>query len=379
MSVMGLPVMGIPHPSPTRHPLIGCGLFLPIGIPSENATVEQIRKRAKWDNDDYVYRGLIVNGMFDPLFDTDQNVESSKELSDFIEAKYMVEDVSSKKFLDKLTLVELGSNLHIGKSLRVQDNDKPKGNNVFGPSVVNMVEHNNSSRFYVIEPNESVSSNLIKESKDDIFYENRFSSVPRPSLRILNGSKYIGASVVLEKVIEEDDPKTFDEAMRSQDVAFWKEAIKDEITIRLLIAMSSTHNLIIHQMNVKTSVLDGELEEEQAPKQWHQKFNEVVFSNGYLLNQANIYVYSKFDETGEGVIICLYVDDMLIFGANQVELDLTNEFLSSRFSMKDMGEANVILVSTLMDTNEKLMPNNGQAISQRILVILVLSTGKQFS
>nr|GEZ69184.1 zinc finger, CCHC-type [Tanacetum cinerariifolium] len=320
MSVMGLPVMGIPHPSPTRHPLIGCGLFLPIGIPSENATVEQIRKRAKWDNDDYVYRGLIVNGMFDPLFDTDQNVESSKELSDFIEAKYMVEDVSSKKFLDKLTLVELGSNLHIGKSLRVQDNDKPKGNNVFGPSVVNMVEHNNSSRFYVIEPNESVSSNLIKESKDDIFYENRFSSVPRPSLRILNGSKYIGASVVLEKVIEEVDGtiEKFKAILaiqgfrqKSRIYYFDTYALVECIsTIRLLIAMSSTHNLIIHQMNVKTSVLDGELEEEVLKK------------------------FNYFDCT---------------------------------------------LVSTLMDTNEKLMPNNGQAISQRILVILVLSTGKQFS
>ncbi|GJR35727.1 hypothetical protein Tco_1211411 [Tanacetum coccineum] len=26
----------------------------------ENATVEQIKKRAKWDNDDYVCRGLIL-------------------------------------------------------------------------------------------------------------------------------------------------------------------------------------------------------------------------------------------------------------------------------------------------------------------------------
>ncbi|GJY21389.1 zinc finger, CCHC-type containing protein [Tanacetum coccineum] len=32
--------------------------------------------------------------------------------------------------------------------------------------------------------------------------------------------------------------------------------------------------------------------------------------------------------------------------------------------MKDMGEADVILVSTPMDTSEKLRPNNGQAVSQ---------------
>ncbi|GKE85964.1 zinc finger, CCHC-type containing protein [Tanacetum coccineum] len=152
------------------------------------ATVKQIRKRAKWDNDDYVCRGLILNGMFDSSFDIYQNVESSKEPWDSLKAKYMAENASSKKFLvinftnykminsrpvleqynellgilrrftqhkmnmdeaiqEELTLVELGSHLHIEEYLRVQDSDKPKGNNVAGPSVVNMVEHTNSSRY----------------------------------------------------------------------------------------------------------------------------------------------------------------------------------------------------------------------------------------
>ncbi|GJR57530.1 zinc finger, CCHC-type containing protein [Tanacetum coccineum] len=154
----------------------------------DNPTVDQVRRRAKWDNDDYVCRGLILNGMSDSLFDIYQNVETSKELWDTLEAKYMAEDASSKKFLvsnftnykmtnsrpvleqynellgilgrftqhkmnmdesiqDELTLVELGSHLRIEESLRAQDNDKPKGKNVVGPSVVNMVEHNNSSRY----------------------------------------------------------------------------------------------------------------------------------------------------------------------------------------------------------------------------------------
>ncbi|GJT91947.1 zinc finger, CCHC-type containing protein [Tanacetum coccineum] len=164
----------------------------------ENPTVEQVRKRAKWDNDDYVCRGLIPN--------------------DILEAKYMAEDASSKKFLvsnfinykmtdsrpvleqynellgilgrftqhninmdesikvsciidklppswkdfkhtlkhlkEELTLIELGSHLRIEESLRAQDNDKPKGNNVAGPSFVNMVEHKT--------PPEDGSSNPLK-------------------------------------------------------------------------------------------------------------------------------------------------------------------------------------------------------------------------
>ncbi|GJX98618.1 zinc finger, CCHC-type containing protein [Tanacetum coccineum] len=48
---------------------------------------------------------------------------------------------------EELTLVELGSHLRIEESLRMQDNDKPRSNNVADPSVVNMVKHNNGFRY----------------------------------------------------------------------------------------------------------------------------------------------------------------------------------------------------------------------------------------
>ncbi|GJY88723.1 zinc finger, CCHC-type containing protein, partial [Tanacetum coccineum] len=75
-----------------------------------------------------------------------------------LEAKYMADDASSKKFLmsppswkdfkhtlknnkEELTLVELGRHLRIEESLKVQDSDKPKGNNVAGPQL-NIVNDN---------------------------------------------------------------------------------------------------------------------------------------------------------------------------------------------------------------------------------------------
>ncbi|CAM8923817.1 unnamed protein product [Rhodiola kirilowii] len=81
----------------------------------------------------------------------------------------------------------------------------------------------------------------------------------------------------------------------------------------------------------------------QAPMHWHQKFDEVVLSDGFVLNQSDKCVYSKFDNSGNGVIICLYVDDMLIFSTNLECINQTKDFLSSKFSMKDMGEAEVII------------------------------------
>nr|GFB85156.1 zinc finger, CCHC-type [Tanacetum cinerariifolium] len=65
----------------------------------EDATVEAIGRRTKWKNDDYICRGHILNGMSHHLFDIYQNVESAKELWDYIESKYMAEGALSKKFL----------------------------------------------------------------------------------------------------------------------------------------------------------------------------------------------------------------------------------------------------------------------------------------
>nr|GEX38104.1 hypothetical protein [Tanacetum cinerariifolium] len=572
-------------------------LTTPIPEGDDGATMDQLRRRAKWDNNDHVCKGLIFNSMSDLLFDIYQNVETSKELWDTLEAKYMVEDAANFKHTLKhkkeLNLVELGSYLHIEESIKVQDNDKLKGNNVVGPLVANMVEHNNSSRhlkmdckgvnvgnkangsstkgsvdgssnsmkgatvhvckdrcwfktydsmndgsilhmrnestalvhecgcvdlrfssgkvvsllnvlhvpnirknlvssgvlknygykqvtesnkfvlskhvrvhfkriqdmskdglilafdmdtkkcktcmltkitkkpfqnvkretevlelihsglcdlhatpslgnkkyfvtfiddasrvwgyrevvrlsdpklktlgergiecifvgyvehskafrFYVIEPNDSVSINSIIESRDAIFDDNRFLLVLRPSLSIHNETKDIGGSVVPKEVTEEEDGTI--EKLKARPVI---QGFKQNSGIDYF----DTYALVMY---VKIAFLDGKLDEE-APKQWHQKFDEMVLFNGYLLNQADKCVYSKFNESGKGIIICLYVDDMLIFGTDQDHVNQPKEFLSSRFSMKDMGEVDVIMVSTHMDTSGKLMPNNSQAVSQ---------------
>ena len=61
--------------------------------------LEQTKKRSKWDNDDLICRGHILNGIKDSLSNVYQFHESAKLLWDALEDKYMAEDASSKKFL----------------------------------------------------------------------------------------------------------------------------------------------------------------------------------------------------------------------------------------------------------------------------------------
>lgn len=62
---------------------------------------------------------------------------------------------------------------------------------------------------------------------------------------------------------------------------------------------------------------------------------------GFIVNEADICVFYPYGR-GEGVFLCLYVDDILIFGANLNVIEKVKRFLSQNFEMKDLGIANVI-------------------------------------
>ncbi|KAF3634704.1 hypothetical protein FXO37_26347 [Capsicum annuum] len=141
--------------------------------------------------------------------------------------------------------------------------------------------------------------------------------------------------------------------------------------IRMLIALAVAYDLQIHQMDVKTSFLNGDLEEEiymeqpegfvvlekenkvcklikslyglkQAPKQWHAKFDQTMLANGFKINECDKCVYIK-DTPNHQVIVCLYVDDMLITSRDISNINAIKRMLESKFDTKDLGVADVIL------------------------------------
>nr|GEW73529.1 retrovirus-related Pol polyprotein from transposon TNT 1-94 [Tanacetum cinerariifolium] len=107
--------------------------------------------------------------------------------------------------------------------------------------------------------------------------------------------------------------------------------------------------------------LNASVEEKDSLAQvWHKRLGHISETGLQVLEKQGLFSKksldlwgpsqleslggkSKFDGSSKGIIICLFVDDMLIFGTDQNQVDKTKKFLSSNFSMKDMGKADGIL------------------------------------
>jgi hypothetical protein len=78
------------------------------------------------------------------------------------------------------------------------------------------------------------------------------------------------------------------------------------------------------------------------------------------VNEVDKCVYYRYGG-GIGVILCLYVDDILIFGNNIDVIKEVKDFLSNNFVMKDLGEADVILNIKLLRAHyvEKVLSRFG--------------------
>ena len=99
----------------------------------------------------------------------------------------------------------------------------------------------------------------------------------------------------------------------------------------------------------------------QAPRQWHEKFDQYLLSNGFKTNKSDKCIYCKtFDDAH--VIICLYVDDPLIFGPNMDIIKAAKMLLKNNFDMKDLGEANVILYMKISRTSNGIFVDQSHYI-----------------
>ena len=125
-------------------------------------------------------------------------------------------------------------------------------------------------------------------------------------------------------------------------------------SFRIIMALVAHYDLELHQIDVKTAFLNGDLNEnvyiaqlkgfvvegkermgcrlrksiyrlKQASRQWYLKFDETIRKFGFKENEEDNCIYAKF-KSGRFIFLILYVDDILL-ASSDVSLLLETEIL----------------------------------------------------
>ena len=137
-------------------------------------------------------------------------------------------------------------------------------------------------------------------------------------------------------------------------------------TIRLVLSMAAQNSWFIHQLDVKSAFLHGELEEEvyidqppgyvkqgyenqvyklkkalyglkQVPRAWYSRIDAYFTEEGFIKCPYEHTLYTKYGVDKKILIVCLYVDDLIYTSNNKTMLADFKKSMMKEFDMTDMG------------------------------------------
>ena len=137
-------------------------------------------------------------------------------------------------------------------------------------------------------------------------------------------------------------------------------------SIRSVVALGVQHKLQLHQMDVSTAFLHGELAEEvymrqpegfveqgkehlvcrlkrsiyglkQSPRCWNHALDSKLREMGFEQTSSDPCLYVHFDSEGVMFLVAVYVDDIVLGGRSEAKMNAVKKELSQKFEMKDLG------------------------------------------
>jgi hypothetical protein len=158
-------------------------------------------------------------------------------------------------------------------------------------------------------------------------------------------------------------------------------------SIRSIIALVASMGWKLHQMDVKTAFLNGEIEEEvyieqaegfvihnershvcrlkkslyglkQAPHAWYKKMDGFLMSLGFSKSVANPNLYYHIDGN-ECLILVLYVDDLFLTDLERLVVEC-KQALTAKFEMKDLGLMHYFLGLEVWQRTDEIFMSQGK-------------------
>ncbi|OMO86373.1 Integrase, catalytic core [Corchorus capsularis] len=109
-------------------------------------------------------------------------------------------------------------------------------------------------------------------------------------------------------------------------------------TVRTLLAITAMKGWYLHQCDVNTAFLRGDLSEETMDI----KLTEALLKYGFKQSQADHSLFTR-SANGSFVALLVYVDDIIIASNNFDEVTNIKGYLHDLFSIKDLGELKFLL------------------------------------
>ncbi|GBM51785.1 Retrovirus-related Pol polyprotein from transposon TNT 1-94 [Araneus ventricosus] len=164
------------------------------------------------------------------------------------------------------------------------------------------------------------------------------------------------------------------------------------LSLRLVLVLILQENLHSYVMDVKAAFLNGDLNEvvcmsqpqgyddgtrkvcklnksfyglKQAPKQWFHKFQQFMNKVKFKQSTSDPCIFIR-KEKGRKIIICLYVDDLLIAGSDPDEVKTVINLLQNEFEMSKSAPATEFLGIRLVFTPTELKLDQEEYIDKML-------------
>jgi Reverse transcriptase (RNA-dependent DNA polymerase) len=171
-------------------------------------------------------------------------------------------------------------------------------------------------------------------------------------------------------------------------------------TVRILLSIAVNLGWTLSQMDVKNVFLQGTIEEEvymtlppgyendsnkdcvcklnksiyglkQSPRVWYDKLSYSLLLHNFTKSSADSSMFVKHSD-GTTTIVLVYVDDIIVTGNNEKEIQTVKNYLKNKFDIKDLGRFKYFLGIEIAHSKE-----NGLFLSQRKYILdLLKKTGK---
>ncbi|BBG99419.1 hypothetical protein Prudu_009105 [Prunus dulcis] len=129
-------------------------------------------------------------------------------------------------------------------------------------------------------------------------------------------------------------------------------------TVHVLLSLAANHDWPLLQFDVKNAFLHGDLKEEiymdpppgipvtskegMSPRAWFGRFAASMRKSGYVQSNSNHTLFLKHRK-GKLTALIIYVDDMIVTGDDQAEIQSLQKYLASEFEMKSLGDLKYFL------------------------------------